>query len=259
MGDELFHQHPRALIFFAIKKALRTLRSAFCYARGVIYLFHGSDSEKVRRQAFAFVEAARKKQSELTYVRFAREELSQPVLEEAAAGNSLFAKRLLVLLDDPFPKARATDNEEGGEEVISSLVEDNLVLLASSNNVVVILAPKLLAAKAKKIITKAEKEYKFDKAAAREAARGFNGNLVNALGARDSGKLWLEVARALKAGDAPEAVHGLLHWKARDELAKRPTPAARVLSLQLISVLMQSRRTGADLGESLERFALSIS
>jgi hypothetical protein len=228
----------------------------------VIYLFHGSDSEKARRQAFAFVEAARKKQSNLAYVRLAREELSESALEEVVSAGGLFVSRLLVLIDDPFPIAKKTEDDDEQSTESGSLLEDYLDTLAKSDNAVVILAPKLNAAKAKKFIAKAEKEYKFDKAALSESKGGFNSGLVNALGARDGKKLWLEVVRALEAGDAPEAVHGLLHWKARDILEKGSRSwragEARALSLDLISLLMDSRRSGLDLSESLERFSLSI-
>ena len=100
------------------------------------------------------------------------------------------------------------------------MVEDHLDELAASDNAIVILAPKLSAAKAKKLVAKAKVEYKFDTTAPRESARGFNSNLVNALSARSREKLWLEINRALLAGDAPEMLHGLLHWRARDLMEK---------------------------------------
>ncbi len=202
----------------------------------MIYLFHGSDVEKVRRQAFAFIEAARKKQPDLAYVRLAREEMTAGALEEVASAGGLFVSRLLVLLDDPF----------SGD---TNLVEEYIEPLAKSDNAIIVLAPKLPPAKAKKLSAKAAKSYEFN-AAAREDARGFNSALVNALGARNPQKLWLEVVRALSKGDAPEQVHGLLHWKART--------MSRELSLSLIALLMDSRRAGIDLAESLERWALSI-
>lgn len=228
----------------------------------MIYLFYGSDSERVRRQAFAFVEAARTKQPEAAYLRLAREELTPSTLEEIVSAGGLFVSRLLVLLDDPFPAARASAEEEDDSLENSALSDEDIDSLAASDNAIVILAPKLAAPKAKKLVAKATKEYKYDKAASREAARGFNSGLVNALAARDGAKLWLEVARSLAAGDAPEQLHGLLHWKARDLLEKggrawKPEEA-RALSLGLISLLMDSRRKGLDLSEPLERFALSL-
>lgn len=145
---------------------------------------------------------------------------------------------------------------------MSYILEAHIDALAASDNAIVILAPKLTAARVKKLVVKAKIEYKFDLPASRDTARGFNSGLVNALAMRSRDKLWLEVVRALRQGDAPEMLHGLLHWKARDLMEKgsrawKPQEA-RALSLSLITLLQDSRRKGFNLAESLERFALSI-
>jgi hypothetical protein len=217
----------------------------------MIYLFHGSDIEKVRSKAFEWVAKARAKEPNLAYVRLSSAETTPQALADAAESGGLFVKRLLVLVDDPF------ENKETAE-----IFEDHLDALAKSDNAIVVLAPKLAAPKTKKLIEKAAKEYSFDKKISGESARGFNTGLVNALGMRSREKLWLEIQRALRAGDAPEMLHGLLHWKARDVLEKGnrswSEKEARQLSLSLIEVLRESRRGGLTLEESLERFALSI-
>ena len=230
----------------------------------MIYLFHGSDVEKARAKAFEWVAKARAKEPNLAYVRLAREELTPTALEDVALSGGLFVKRLLILIDDPFPSTRAVNEEEEREEGenTGNLLEEHLDALAASDNAIIILAPRLAAAKAKKLAAKAKVEYKYDAPAAREDARGFNTNLVNALSARSREKLWLEINRALRAGDAPEMLHGLLHWKARDLMEKgsrawKPQES-RQLSLTLIALLQSSRRRGLDLALSLERFALSI-
>jgi len=233
----------------------------------MLYLFRGSDAQKVRAQAFAWVAAARAKEPNLAYARLAREELTDAALEEAALGGGLFVKRLLVLLDDPFPTSRAREPEEGEDDNASpgelrSVLDAHLEALAASDNAVVILAPKLTPARAKKISALVKKEYVFDAVATRSTARGFNGALVNALAEKNGTALWLEVMRALSAGDAPEMVHGLLHWKARDLAEKgsrawRPR-AARTLSRDLIVLLQESRRKNLDLSRELERWSLSI-
>lgn len=229
----------------------------------MIYLFYGSDIEKARAKAFEWVAKARAKEPNLAYVRLAREELSDAALEDAALSGGLFVSRLLVLIDDPFPATRAASEEERGEEVgTGSMIEEHLDALAASDNAIIILAPKLPAAKAKKFAAKAKMEYKYDKPVSREVERGFNSNLVNALAARSRDKLWLEINRALSAGDAPEMLHGLLHWKARDLMEKgnrawKPQEA-RSLSLALIELLQNSRRGGLGLDLALERYALSI-
>jgi hypothetical protein len=230
----------------------------------MIYLFHGTDVDRVRTKAFEWVAKARAKEPNLAYARLAKEELSSAALQDAAASGGLFVQRLLVLLDDPFASARKND-EEGGDTAgdgKGSVVEEHLAMLVDSDNAIIVLAPKLAAAKIKKIATKAKVVYVFDKKESREATRGFNTALVNALAARSRGALWLEVNRALRAGDAPEMLHGLLHWKARDLMAKgartwKPQEAG-ALSLQLISLLQESRRGGLELGLALERWALTV-
>lgn len=230
----------------------------------MIYLFYGSDVEKVRSKAFEWVEKARAKEANLAYVRLAREELTQAALEDAALSGGLFVKRLLVLIDDPFATTRVTSDEEGGEDTESadSVLEEHIDALATSDNAIIILAPKLLAAKAKKLVTKAKVEYKYDAPISRIEARGFNSNLVNALASRSRDTLWLEINRAIQKGDAPEMLHGLLHWKARDLMEKGSRAyspkESRQLSLLLIGLLQSSRRGGLDLTRALERFALSV-
>jgi len=228
----------------------------------MIYLFHGNDVLKTRTKAFEWVAKARAKEPNLAYVRLAREELTDATLEDAALSGGLFVKRLLILIDDPFPNARETTEDSEEEKSANNILEEHIEKLAVSDNAIIILAPRLQSAKAKKIIAKAKVEYKYDKPPAREEMRGFNGNLVNALAARSREKLWLEINRALLLGDAPEMLLGLLHWKARDLMEKgsrawKPEES-RALSLSLISLLQTSRRGGLDLSLSLERFALSM-
>ncbi|HUX81156.1 MAG TPA: hypothetical protein VMV38_02460 [Candidatus Paceibacterota bacterium] len=228
----------------------------------MIYLFYGTDAAKVRQKAFEWVGKARAKEPNVAYIRLAREELSRATLEDTVSAGGLFVKRLLILIDDPFPVVRSTDEEVQEENAVGSVFEEYIDRLVESDNAIVVLAPRLPSLKAKKLHAKAKLAYVFDTPAARVDARGWNSGLVNALAARSRDKLWLEINRALRQGDAPEMIHGLLHWEARDLLLKGSrtwTPdAARKLSLDLIELLQSSRRGGLDLSRALEYFALSI-
>lgn len=235
----------------------------------MIYFFYGSDVEKVRAKAFEWVEKARTKEPNVAYVRLTKEEITPGALLEAASSNSLFAKRTLTLIDDPFAKVKAesedpstSSGQESDGDPSTSVLEDYLDVLADSGNAIVILAPKLLATKAKKLSAKAKLTYQFEQRLAPSLSRGFNSNLVNALASRSREKLWIEIERALWFGDAPEMLHGLLHWKARDLMEKGSrswTPSeSRQLSLDLLALLQESRRGGLGLSQALERFALSL-
>lgn len=216
----------------------------------MIYLFHGTDAGKARAKAFQWVTAARAKQPDAPYLRIDAALVSDATLAEATNTQGLFFKKMLVLIDDPFSES------EAGETMLR-----HLDALAESANPIAILAPKLLAARAKKLEAKAEKVFKND-VAEKKPARGFNTGLVNALAAKDREALWKEVMKAFRQGDAPEMIHGLLHWKARDMMqkgnAKWGKDGARKLSRDLIELLSDSRGGELPLGEALERFALSV-
>lgn len=215
----------------------------------MLYLFHGSDTNKVRTKAFQWIAAARTKAPDAYYVRLEPDTVTEESLREALSMRGLFFDKTLVLIDDPF------ENKESADVVLDLLPE-----LAASPNVVALLAPKLIPARVKKVEAHAEKVFKVD--AVVKAQRGFNTGLVNALAQKNGEALWKELVKAYRLGDAPEQVHGLLHWKARD-LMKRGGGAwgeqgARNLSRDLIELLADSRGKDIELAPALERFALSL-
>jgi DNA polymerase III delta subunit len=217
----------------------------------MIYLFHGSDANKVRAKAFQWILATRDKAPDAVYMRIEASELTPESLGNALSAQGLFFSKTLVLLDDPFSET------ESAELVLEMLKE-----LAASDNPVAILAPRLLAARLKKIEPHAAKVFEVN-AVEKKATRGFNSALVNALGAKDGPTLWKEIVKAERAGDVPEMLHGLLHWKARDMMQKAGANEsartyARGLSRRLIELVSESRNGNLELSLALERFALSL-
>ncbi len=216
----------------------------------MLYLFTGSDSEKIRTKAFAWIAAARAKAPDALYVRLSADAITAEVLDEISSTQGLFFSKMLALLDDPFSVSGAGD-----------MVLEHLASLSASPNPIALVAPKLLASRVKKIESLAEKVFTID-LHEKKPARGFNSGLVNALGARDGKTLWKELKKAEYAGDAPEMLHGLLHWKARDLMEKGgrdwSKEEARILSRSLIELLSDSRSGDVPLSLQLERFALSL-
>lgn len=216
----------------------------------MIYLFTGSDVFKVRAKTFEWVSVTRAKAPDASYVRLSADAIDESTLLSVAQTQGLFFTKTLALLDDPFSESSA------GEEVLR-----HIDILADSENPIAILAPKLLASRIKKIEPKAKKVFVFD-VKEKAVARGFNGALVNALGSKNKELLWKEVTKALREGEAPEALHGLLHWKARDMMQKGSSVwdknSARRLSRELIELVSDARGGGLPLSESLERFALTL-
>jgi len=215
----------------------------------MLYIFAGSDTQKVREKALAWVAASRKKAPNALYVHLEEGAISENQIEDIIQTQGLFYQKMLVVLDDPL-------GTEEGREVIEKYTQ----AIVDSNNVIAFIMPKLLI-KDKGIVAKATKVFEYDKVAKGEE-RGFNASLVNALAAKNARALWQEITLTLRKGDAPEAVHGLLAWKARDMLAKGSSKWSRKelreLSRTLLTLVTDSRKESGNTEASLELFALSL-
>lgn len=88
-------------------------------------------------------------------------------------------------------------------------------------------------------------------------------SIANAFAARDRKKMWLLLGEALRAGVAPEALMGMLHWKVRDLLAKN-TPGKftqaelKTISRELVVLYHDAHRGVGPLDLLLERFVLRV-
>jgi len=95
-------------------------------------------------------------------------------------------------------------------------------------------------AKIEKVEKTKKEDFKFDRF-----------GLATALANRDKKKLWLGLMAALRAGEKPEAIAGLLAWKAR-------AMKDAALSREIIFMYHDSHRGAGVLELLLERFALKL-
>ncbi len=217
----------------------------------MIYLFHGTDTNKARAKAFQWVAAARAKAPEAAYLRLSSEQISEESLANAMSAQGLFFAKSLILLDDPFA------DKEAGELVLASLKA-----LAASENPIAILAPKLAASAGKKLELAAAKVFT-------------EGPHCKEGGARIQ---WHAGERARRQG-RPSSLEGdslgvspgrpRPKWCTASCTGRRATlckkgggkwgaRGARELSLSLIELLSDSRGRDVPLSLALERFALSL-
>jgi hypothetical protein len=164
-------------------------------------------------------------------------ELSKEELASLASTPALFGGAQTFVLEGALYGDRA-------EEIV-----DLLEVFAESPHTFVLVEEKLLKAEdlalkkvgAKIEITKTEKkEFKFDQY-----------GVATALGAGDKKKLWLGLMQSFKAGEKPEAVAGLMCWKARQIKNVQ-------LSRELVKLYHDSHRGAGELELLLERFALML-
>lgn len=128
---------------------------------------------------------------------------------------------------------------------------DMMQVLAASPHMFIFEEEKLLKRETD-IVTKAGAKVEKKEKAPAAAKAGFDPfGVTAALGNKDKKKLWLGVTRALRAGEKPEALAGLLAWKARQMKDAQ-------LSREIVWMYHDSHRGAGDLELLLERFALKL-
>lgn len=122
--------------------------------------------------------------------------------------------------------------------------------LADSPHTFIFEEEKLLK-KPTDVLTKAGAKIEIGKTEKKEEFRFDRFGLTSALANRDKKKLWLGLNHALRQGEKPEALAGLLAWKARQMKDAS-------LSRQLVWMYHDSHRGFGELALLLERFALKL-
>ncbi|HUO56237.1 MAG TPA: hypothetical protein VMU27_02275 [Candidatus Paceibacterota bacterium] len=211
----------------------------------MFYFFYGSDRQKARAALNSAVE--RLKNMRVVQITDAN---AVDDLNAALQGGGMFAEKRVIILENVF------ENEAMHEMALGALS-----MMKAASDPFFILEEKPDAATKKQIEKYAETSQKFEAAKRAESGSSIF-SLANALKRGDKKSLWIGYQRQLVSGDAPEAIHGVLFWAAKDMLLKSHSPSetadAKKLVVQLAALPHEARRAGEDLEYALERFALSL-
>ncbi len=210
----------------------------------MLHFLYGTDREKVRGRRDALL-------GNLGAVRVVRitDAHSLDDLRAALQGPGMFAE----------PRAVVLDGTLSGSDEAHALVIASLPTMAKAKETTIIVEGALDAETRKAVEKHAEKSEKFD--APKEAEEKTIFALANALQRGDKKGLWIGLMREYAKGAAPEAVHGLLFWGAKQMVLRARDEKALSRGQSLVSRLAalphEARRRGEDLSYALERFALS--
>lgn len=147
-----------------------------------------------------------------------------------------------------------------GNSTLAKILFDGLAERQESGLVVVYERAPLAEAK-KALEKRADESRVFPRVVARkEPDRVFD--IADALKKKDKKLAWVALVRELRVGKAPEALHGVLFWAAKDlfQKSKEGSEARRraeVLLLELAALPHEARRSGVELDYALEAFVLS--
>ena len=174
---------------------------------------------------------------------------------EALRGSGMFppdggqaGSKRAVVLDGVFL------NEE-----MRRVVLDALPHMKRSDEVYFMLEGKLDAATRKTLEKHSEISERFDTKKEKKGGEIFS--LAYALKGGDKKRLWVEYQRALAREDAPEAIHGVLFWGAKDAFLKSAGVArerAGKLVAELAELPHEARRQGFELEYALEQYILGF-
>ncbi len=208
----------------------------------MLYFFYGTDTETVRAALNSAVEA-HAKDADVIRITDAH---TLADLDMALMGGGMFGGRRVVVLDGVLA------NEEMRVVVMSALAR-----LRSSSDTICLHEYVPDAATKKQVEKYAEQTQKFELAKGKVADTIFN--VVRPLQDGKKKDLWVAYQREILAGKAPEAIHGMFFYAAKDLLLKRPQDArARRMVAELAELPHESRRSGYELEYALERFVLSV-
>ncbi len=166
------------------------------------------------------------------------EQLSTEEMVSMASTEALFGGKQTFVLEGALYGER-------GEEFV-----DLLEVFAESPHTFVFHEEKLLKAETE-ALKKAGAKIELEKKAEKKEYRFDNFGVAEALGKKDKKGLWLALMASWRAGEKPEAVAGLMAWKARQMKNIK-------LSRELMRLYHDSHRGAGELELLLERFALKL-
>jgi hypothetical protein len=210
----------------------------------MLHVFFGTDREKARSALAATLSRSKSEVLRITDAHAPGD------LEAALQGPGMFGAARIVVLDSVLT---------GSNTEMSERLHASLPSLAESTETFLMIEGALDAATKKELTKVAGKMEQFDAPKRAEEKTIFV--LANALQRGDKKALWVGLMREYAKGSAPEAVHGLLFWGAKQMVLKARSDAeaarGRGLATALAALPHESRRKGEDLSYALERFVLS--
>ena len=214
----------------------------------MLYFFSGTDRDKARAAMNESALSVGGKREEIVRVTDAN---SVADLESTLRGAGMFGEKRIVILEGVLA------NEEMRELLMAELPR-----IAKSDETFFLYEEKPDAQTRKTIEKYAEKSERYDAPKGKKDG-GEIFALAAALRRGDKKALWVGYQRALAVASAPEAIHGILFWGAKQMvLSAREGSAEHRRGLDQVARLAElpheARRRGFDLEYALEKYILGV-
>ena len=210
----------------------------------MFFLYTGTDRKKAYAAMDAAVKKATKKDTRTVRITDAN---ASADLAAALGGGGMFQESRVVVLNGVL-----------GNEEMRTVLLDSLARMRDSEEPFFILEEKPDAATRKQIEKYAQRSERYDKPSEKKGGDIFA--IAGALRRANKKALWVNYQRQLADNAAPEAIHGVLFWAAKDMFLKARTESEKSRAQSLLEELAElpheSRRRGVELEYALEMFVL---
>lgn len=205
----------------------------------MLYVYIGTDRERARAAMRKEIEKSGSVVLRITDANAVED------LRAALEGPGMFSEKRILVFEGVCVNPELCD-----------ILLDALGELAQSDEKVVVYEEKLPAEMRKKFEKHAKAVETF--AAPKREKDGEIFALARALERGDKKQLWVGYVRELSKGTAPEAIHGVLFWAAKQHYLKSgdTTHSGAGLVSALAELPHEARRKGIDIEYALERFVL---
>ncbi|MDO8481874.1 MAG: hypothetical protein Q7S75_02225 [bacterium] len=212
----------------------------------MIFFFSGSDTKKAREEMNKEIMSTARASLRIVRITDAN---SVPDLQASLQGSGLFGEQRVVVFDSVFSNDDMHDVLFQSLSAMKESAETFFIFEASPD------------AETRRTIGKYAANVKRHDAPNQKKDNSIFA-LANAMRRADKKALWVGYQRELAKGKAPEAIHGVLFWGAKDMLLRSKTGTAEnALAKKLVAELAElpheARRHYFDLEYALERFVLS--
>ncbi len=218
----------------------------------MIYFYYGTDIDKASRKAHELIDSLQKKKPDASFFKIDSECFSVERVSEYIESQGLFSNKYIVFLD------RLCEKKEIKESFVDLLKE-----ISESENIFIVLEGKLDKATATKIEKKSEKFLNFTLEEVPEKPVYNAFALADAFARRDRKNAWMLYRKSIDAGEAPEALHGMIFWKVKTLILSgygsdwRKDELIKVMN-DLVVLYHDARRGKHELETGMEAWLLSI-
>lgn len=212
----------------------------------MIFTWLGKDTEGNRVRLRKELDAYTKK-TKATEVRVTADQCDETTLVSLAQHTDLFSTGYAVFLDGLL-----------GDPKTKEILLSHVSLCKSSDTKFFVLEGAVDAATKKTLQKVSESFEEHDGSLTSKRGEG-DFFLAQAFGNKDRAKTWVLYQKSLLQGSAPEMIHGMLFWKAKQMIkgtAARSQSECRTLLGDLAELPSVSRQRNLDFELALERFIL---